>query len=114
MPKLHIVMEHFSLDMDKLLDTHLNSPSSMFDFDTFKSHYLESGAERHNLDPYKDFFEDIFTLSKENKVKIHGGFIPRPIASKLYHAHKSQGVRASKKCFGRSDVERLGTCPGLY
>ena len=88
--KLHIVMEHFSLDMNKLLDTHLNNPSGKFDFETFKNHYLECGAERHNLDPYREFFEDLFTLSKNNKVKIHGGFIPRPIASKLYHAHKSQ------------------------
>ena len=94
--KLHIVMEHFSLDMNKLLDTHLNSPTSTFDFETFKSQYLESGAERHNLDPYKEFFEDVFTFIKDNKVKIHGGFVPRPIASKLYHAHKSQDFEQVK------------------
>ena len=61
--KLHIVMEHFSLDMNKLLDTHLNNPSGKFDYESFKNHYLECGAERHNLDPYREFFEDLFRLS---------------------------------------------------
>eukprot|EP00943_MAST-04B_sp_MAST-4B-sp1_P007996 g7996.t1 len=90
--KVHIVFEHFSLEMTQLLNSYFNNslPRDEFDFDTFKAEYRKIGTENHNLDPYKEFLQDVHALTVNSKAIVHGGFIPRPIASKLYHAHKEQ------------------------
>ena len=109
--KMHIVFEHFSLEMSQLLNFYFNdsTTSQEFNFDTFKAEYRKIGTENHNLDPYKGFFEDVHALSIKNKVKVHGGFVPRPIASKLYHAHKEQNGTEITNIF--KDIMQKGWIP---
>jgi len=111
--KLHIVMEHFSFEMQDILDKFQNDPN--YRFDELKSAYKEIGTEGHDLDPYKGLlmyckgenstagiesdeiqdqvFKNIQNHSSKPNIQLHGGFIPRTSAAcwnKADAAEKSQ------------------------
>lgn len=99
--KLHVVMEHFSFEMQDILDQFILDPN--FGFDELKNAYREIGTEGHDLEPYKGFlmyckcktsaegiesdeiqdqvFKNIQIQSSTTDIQLHGGFIPRPMAS---------------------------------
>eukprot|EP00957_Ditylum_brightwellii_P039796 3013192-Ditylum_brightwellii.AAC.1 len=95
--RVHVIMEHFSTEMQPLLHKYQTQPS--YTYDTLKQQYEDIGTEGHNLDPYKHLLEfcrsttlltdddnDNDGQKKERKqqsceVKLHGGFIPRPLAA---------------------------------
>ena len=106
-PRLHLIMEHFSVDMQSLLDKYANGGTEEDDndyiaFDELKRSYKEDyGTEGHDLEPYRDlitFCRKTTTMKSRNKsndgnnsssggggctIHIHGGFIPRNHAGRL-------------------------------
>mmetsp|Transcript_19363 Transcript_19363/g.46788 ORF Transcript_19363/g.46788 Transcript_19363/m.46788 type:complete len:659 (-) Transcript_19363:77-2053(-) len=91
---LHVIMEHFSFELQHLLDSYLEDE---IDFDTLLQKYHQLGSENHDLQPYKDLFEDAkrsnlaTTTNMDNdlgrlrrrKVHLHAGFLPRRFARML-------------------------------
>lgn len=74
--KLHVIMEHFSFEMQPLLDQYSKGSIS---FEELNREYHEHGSEGHMLEPYKELLED----ARANGVQLHAGFIPRPFAKKF-------------------------------
>lgn len=68
-------MEHFSLEMQDLLNLYKNQSIS---FEDLEKKYKEIGTESFNIVKYKGLID----LSKEypDRVNIFGGFIPRTYA----------------------------------
>jgi SAM-dependent methyltransferase len=52
---LHVIMEHFSFELQYLLDEYMDDK---IDFDTLVHKYHQRGSENHNLEPYRDLLED--------------------------------------------------------
>ena len=85
---LHVVFEHFSFDMQDLLDAYQEDKLS---FNELVEKYQEIGTEGHDLEPYRDLLEDakyMNTMSAEEgaahrKVKLHAGFLSRKYARML-------------------------------
>ena len=101
-PRLHVIMEHFSVDMQDLLKRYqcINSGdndnvSIMSDnekalFEQLVDSYKDIGTEGHDLMPYSEllqFCRDTTTNGTTHQgyceVMLHGGFIPRNHASRL-------------------------------
>lgn len=79
-PKLHVIMEHFSFEMQSLLDDYTRD-DHVKDFSSFMSKYEEFGTEGHDIEVYRPLLD----YSRENKdyIRIHAGFIPRTYARLL-------------------------------
>ncbi|KAL7528848.1 hypothetical protein ACHAXR_002667, partial [Thalassiosira sp. AJA248-18] len=122
-PRLHLIMEHFSVDMQSMLDQYQHQPGAAGD----DSHHRQSfssenedeafeelvgaykndfGTEGHDLRPYRNLLQFCRqTITRKQRgdggeqafceVHIHGGFIPR------YHA-----ARLNKEC---PDIESKKT-----
>ena len=96
-PKLRVIMEHFSVDMQPLLHRYLGSNSECQHVNNAKGdtmttqelidHYHEVGTEQHNLYPYTPLLESV---KQFNSVTLHGGFIPRNFARELHILTKRQ------------------------
>ena len=112
-PTLHLIMEHFSQDMQPILDRYQTTTTTTTAaqrqqplaeeqneeenkaFEELVSSYNEQyGTEGHNLHPYRELLQfcrqsttaagDTTTDSHRGcKVKLHGGFIPRNQAARL-------------------------------
>jgi SAM-dependent methyltransferase len=101
-PRLHLIMEHFSVDMQPLLDKYANGETDEEDdddkaFDELKRSYREDyGTEGHDLEPYRDLITFCRNTTKSKNsvddgsnssggctIHIHGGFIPRNHAGRL-------------------------------
>mmetsp|Transcript_44958 Transcript_44958/g.137313 ORF Transcript_44958/g.137313 Transcript_44958/m.137313 type:complete len:789 (-) Transcript_44958:97-2463(-) len=52
-PRLHVVMEHFSVEMQPLLDRFQTDPT--FTVEDLEEEYLRVGTEGHALEPYRGF-----------------------------------------------------------
>eukprot|EP00536_Pseudo-nitzschia_multiseries_P004642 jgi/Psemu1/10445/gm1.10445_g len=94
--KLHVVLEHFSFEMQDLLRTFQTDPD--FGFDDLKASYQRIGTESHNLDPY----EGLLLHCKGNHAsRLHGGFLPRPLASRWYKAGSDANEKRSvlEECY---------------
>ena len=76
--KLHIVMEHFSFDMQGLLDDY---QSGKISFEELLQKYDEVGSEQHNLKPYKAFLE--YARREKDSILLHAGFLSRKYARML-------------------------------
>lgn len=83
--RLHVVAEHFSFEMDDLLSRY---QSSSLSFDEFVAAYKEIGTEGHNLTVYKPMME--FCKQHNDRIQLHGGFIPRPYAAAYMKASTNQ------------------------
>ena len=88
--KIHIIMEHFSIDMQTILDTYTSSDTS--DDEAFEqlvdSYKNDFGTEGHDLHPYRELLQFCRSTTKTMEpvpcnVHIHGGFIPRNHAARL-------------------------------
>mmetsp|Transcript_3594 Transcript_3594/g.7562 ORF Transcript_3594/g.7562 Transcript_3594/m.7562 type:complete len:783 (+) Transcript_3594:166-2514(+) len=101
-PTLHLIMEHFSQDMQPILDRYQHTsqpePKEQQDeeenkaFEELMTSYNEQyGTEGHNLHPYRELLQfcrqstanESGSGSQGCKVKLHGGFIPRNQAARL-------------------------------
>jgi len=97
-PTLHLIMEHFSVDMQEILDRyqqtrqHKEMRSDEEEnkaFEELITAYNEYGTEGHNLHPYRELIQLCRESSERGgskngcKVKLHGGFIPRNQAARL-------------------------------
>ena len=101
-PTLHLIMEHFSQDMQPILDRYqqttqqhskeLQEVEENKAFEELVTLYKEQyGTEGHNLHPYRELLQfcrrstaDATNNSSQGcKVKLHGGFIPRNQAARL-------------------------------
>jgi arsenite methyltransferase len=74
--QLHVVMEHFSFELQPFLDQYSQAKIT---FDQLVQKYHEIGEEGHHLEPYKGLLED----AKAKGVRLHAGFIPRSYAKKF-------------------------------
>lgn len=107
-PRLHVVMEHFSIEMQPLLRRFQTDPE--FGVDELEEEYRRIGTEGHNLEPYRGFLrfcrrttlragtehgsdeevpiqDEVFSAAGASPgaccdVHLHGGFIPRPYAAR--------------------------------
>ena len=98
-PRLHLIMEHFSVDMQDLLRRYqcidlVDNDAQLSDdgkaFEQLVNSYKEIRTEGHDLMPYSDllqFCRDTTTKYDSNQgyceVILHGGFIPRNHAARL-------------------------------
>ena len=84
---LHVIFEHFSFEMQELLDEFINERLT---FDEMVERYEKIGTENHDLEPYRSLLEDAKRLNKDSaatnkhrKVQLHAGFLPRKYAKLL-------------------------------
>jgi uncharacterized iron-regulated protein len=82
---LHVVFEHFSFDMQGLLDQYQQGKIS---FDELVTKYNDIGTENHNLEPYRRLLEDAKSMhvnqsDAHRQVKLHAGFLARTYARQL-------------------------------
>mmetsp|Transcript_46346 Transcript_46346/g.91873 ORF Transcript_46346/g.91873 Transcript_46346/m.91873 type:complete len:707 (-) Transcript_46346:195-2315(-) len=105
--RVHVVMEHFSFEMQHLLDEYT---SGQLSFDGLNKAYAEIGTEGHDVYAYKDLLQ--FARDNAERVQLHGGFIPRTFAKivmresleKALEAAKSKGYLAeSETCEGSNE-----------
>jgi arsenite methyltransferase len=82
---LHVVFEHFSFEMQGLLDQY---QQGNINFDELVTQYNEIGTENHDLEPYRRLLEDARSLNNSDasgmrQVKLHAGFLARTFARQL-------------------------------
>ena len=71
--KVHVFMEHFSIDDQQLLDKYMS--------DTIKTEqelcekYEEQSSEGHDIEKYSSLFN--FAKNNSTTINLHGGFVPR-------------------------------------
>lgn len=100
-PKLRVVMEHFSMEMQGILDKYhegkLTTPGLV-------SLYKEIGTEGHNLIPYIPALE---SAQSNPSIHLYGGFIPRPYARLLMREGTDIAIKAASEAGFLSGDERL-------
>ena len=101
---LHVILEHFSFDLQELLDLYMNNE---IDFDQLVTKYHELGDEQHNLQPYRDLLEDAkyyhhqYQQNKKKNdgdgggIQVHAGFIPRKYAKMLLQKGEEVTIKAA-------------------
>ena len=106
--RLHVVLEHFSVEMQSELDQYqkLTSSQACEDeaFDVLLSQYARIGTEGHDLQSYRSL---LALCRGDEGIRLHGGFIPRPQAARL---NKECNDTGSRKIFF-DDMARLSFLP---
>jgi len=88
--KLHVILEHFSFDLQELLDRYMDGE---IDFEQLVDKYHETGEEGHHLEPYRELLED----AKSQGIHLHAGFLPRKYARMLMQDGEKSALEAAKK-----------------
>lgn len=88
--KLHVILEHFSFDLQELLDRYMDDE---IDFEQLVDKYHSVGEEGHHLEPYRDLLED----AKSQGVHLHAGFLPRKYARMLMKEGEKPALKAASK-----------------
>eukprot|EP00557_Chaetoceros_sp_GSL56_P005914 CAMPEP_0176488052 /NCGR_PEP_ID=MMETSP0200_2-20121128/6486_1 /TAXON_ID=947934 /ORGANISM="Chaetoceros sp., Strain GSL56" /LENGTH=665 /DNA_ID=CAMNT_0017884975 /DNA_START=1164 /DNA_END=3161 /DNA_ORIENTATION=- len=76
-PKVRVILEHFSMDMQGILNQY---HSGIIDTNGLLKAYREIGTEGHNLIPYIPALESAL---HNHHIRLYGGFIPRTYARML-------------------------------
>ena len=76
--KLHVILEHFSFDLQHLLDRYMDGE---INFEQLVDKYHITGEEGHNLEPYRELFQD--AKNQQGGIHLHAGFLPRKYARML-------------------------------
>jgi len=105
LPRVRIVMEHFSRDMQPILDGY---QAGTMDFLGLMSAYREIGTEGHDLKPYIPALESARLSPHQH---LHGGFIPRTYSRLLMKngiqvaldAAKNNGYVSPDECLQGTD-----------
>lgn len=82
-PTLHVVFEHFSFEMQNILD---DFQDGKLTFEELNEKYHAIGTESHNLEPYRKLLEDARELNQKDpsrNIKLHAGFLSRNYARML-------------------------------
>lgn len=90
--RLNIVMEHFSFEMQHLLDDY---SSSRIDLQQLEEAYAAIGTEGHKVAKYEPLLE--LARNSPNKISLHGGFIPRTFAKIVMRESLDAALAASKE-----------------
>ena len=77
---VHVIMEHFSFEMQQLLDDYLRN-KTINTFDEFNKRYHEIGMEGHDLVAYETLLK--YARDHPETIHVHAGFIPRKYARML-------------------------------
>lgn len=88
--KLHVILEHFSFDLQELLDRYMDDE---IDFEQLVDKYHLTGEEGHHLEPYRDLLED----AKRQGVHLHAGFLPRKYARMLMKDGEEPALEAASE-----------------
>jgi arsenite methyltransferase len=118
--RLHLIMEHFSVDMQELLDRFQGlqkDDDEAFD-ELLRSYKDDYGTEGHDLKPYRDLLQFCRHTTTSNniisneggycEVLLHGGFIPRDHAARL---NKECPDDESKRLFFEEMSNQRGYLP---
>jgi uncharacterized iron-regulated protein len=94
---LHVVFEHFSFDMQELLDQYQQGKIS---FDELVTKYSDIGTENHDLEPYRTLLEDAKSMNvnqdhAQRQVKLHAGFLARTYARQLMKEGEKATLRSA-------------------
>ena len=90
--KLHVVMEHFSLDMQPMLDKYCRGD---MDLAALAQEYRVVGTEGHDVTAYKEVLE--FARENPQRCVLHGGFIPRTYAKTLMQEGVDVALEKAKR-----------------
>lgn len=88
--KLHVILEHFSFDLQELLDRFMDDE---IDFEQLVDAYHSVGEEGHHLEPYRELLQD----AKHQGVHLHAGFLPRKYARMLMKDGEKSALEAASK-----------------
>ena len=103
--KLHVVMEHFSLDMQPLLDSYCRGATDLKELDLA---YRANGTEGHSIKEYEPVLE--FAREHPDRCEVHGGFVPRTYAKTLMREGVGKALAAAKdKGFVSADEDCQAT-----
>jgi len=80
-PSIHVVLEHFSFEMQHLLAQYQRSEISLEELQTL---YEDIGTESHAINAYASILE--YAREESDVIRLHGGFIPRNLARKAMKA----------------------------
>mmetsp|Transcript_15697 Transcript_15697/g.23082 ORF Transcript_15697/g.23082 Transcript_15697/m.23082 type:complete len:667 (+) Transcript_15697:90-2090(+) len=86
---LHVVLEHFSFEMQTLLEDYQRGH---LDFDEMVEEYKRIGTENHNLTPYLPLLEH--ARENEDVIRLHAGFLPRTYARMLMKEGDEAALKA--------------------
>jgi arsenite methyltransferase len=102
--KLHVVFEHFSFEMQEILEEYQCNKIS---FEEMVDLYQQIGTEGHNLLPYKPLLEH--AKERETSVKLHAGFLPRTYARQLMKESESAALKAAAQWLQPNTTSLEGT-----
>ena len=71
--KVHVFLEHFSIDDQTLIDEYINNPS--VSEEELEKKYHECSEEGHDIEKYFPIFQ--FAKENINTITLNGSFIPR-------------------------------------
>lgn len=86
--QLHVILEHFSFDLQEILDQYLDDK---LDFQGLLEQYHAMGEEGHDLEPYRGLLED----AKHHGIRLHAGFLPRKYARMLMKEGEEATIQAA-------------------
>lgn len=107
-PKVRVILEHFSMDMQGILNKYHNG---MLDTPGLMKAYKEVGTEGHNLTPYIPALESAI---KNENIRLYGGFIPRTYARILMKDGLEKAIEEASKAGFISKDERLNGSDAHY
>ncbi|GAX20488.1 hypothetical protein FisN_24Hu262 [Fistulifera solaris] len=87
---VHVIMEHFSLDMQQLLDDYTQGRCS---FEELIQQYQDIGTEGHDLKPYESFLEK---TRQSSSVFLHAGFLSRTYARQLMKEGEAAALQSAR------------------
>ena len=88
---LHVVMEHFSFEMQGILDKY---QSNNLSFEELLEEYDKIGTEGHDLKPYFNLLQ--FAKQNYPKIILHGGFIPRTFGRLVMKEGEEMAIKIAK------------------
>jgi len=100
-PRLRVVMEHFSQEMQSILDQYNGGSIDAF---ALLQAYRNIGTEGHHLNPYLPALE---SARRNNHIRLYGGFIPRTYARLLMKDGIDVALKASRNLGFISENEKL-------
>lgn len=88
--KLHVIMEHFSFEMQDLLEQY---QAGSLTIEEMVAKYHEIGTEGHDVMLYRSLLEH--AKANKDKIKLHAGFIPRTYAKTLVKEGEEGAIKAA-------------------
>jgi len=88
--QLHVIMEHFSFEMQDLLEEY---QAGTLTIEEMVAKYHEIGTEGHDVMVYRPLLEH--AKANKDKIKLHAGFIPRTYAKTLVKEGEEGAIKAT-------------------